>query len=109
MKFNEDVFQFYKKLIEIRRKQSALTLGDLDFILVDDQAQTLAYSRLYKGEEVIVAFNTSNQIREVELSTKTTFNYFNLITLKPVKKSEEGKLVLQLEPNSAVILSRIVY
>jgi glycosidase len=48
---------WYRKLITLRRQNAVLRTGGLDFLLTDDEARTLAYSRRAGGQLAIVALN----------------------------------------------------
>jgi glycosidase len=64
--FNPDLFDYYKRLIEIRKENPVLAYGTLEFMRA--QGTLLAYKREDKGNHVIVAaFNTGNKEIEVEL------------------------------------------
>jgi hypothetical protein len=53
------MLRHYKKLIRLRNASRALQSGDPAFLLADDRAQSLAYSRVVGGEVAIVALNRS--------------------------------------------------
>jgi glycosidase len=53
------MLRHYKKLIRLRNASRALQSGDPAFLLADDRAQSLAYSRVVGDEVAIVALNRS--------------------------------------------------
>jgi len=57
---NNDLFRFYRKLIEIRRNHEALRRGAVRTFLVDDAQKLYAFSRQYKQDEVLIILNTDD-------------------------------------------------
>ena len=63
--FNHDLFEFYKKIIALRKENPVLARGDIEFILAE--GGKLAYKR-YDGHETIFAvFNLEEEGFELEL------------------------------------------
>ncbi len=77
--FNTELFSFYRSLINIRKKWPVLALGNLQYLLMDDEKELLAYSRYDDDSEVLVLFNTSNQPRQVTIDAKLTGTYKQLM------------------------------
>ena len=62
VKTNQDLFNYYKGLIEIRRKYDAFRradYSDVSFINYKDKPFVLGYSVKYKNEEFLVLFNAN--------------------------------------------------
>lgn len=94
--FNQQQFNWYKKLISIRKNNPVLSSGDISFITAE--GKTLAYKRFDAKDEIIVLFNVD--------SVKQTFNvpnaaYTDLLTGKKVK----GK-TLALNALTAAVLKK---
>jgi len=64
---NQDLLDFYKKIIRIRNENPPLRLGDLEFINVDDEKKLFGIKRNYEGKTVIAFFNLGQQTQSVEL------------------------------------------
>jgi len=58
--FNTDLYHWYKGLISIRRQHKALSRGDLNFFLLNDEEHVVAYSRTLGDEMIIIVVNNSN-------------------------------------------------
>ncbi|OUL18066.1 alpha-amylase [Nostoc sp. RF31YmG] len=59
---NRDLFEYYKKLIVLRKHNLALQSDNIEFFHEDLQAQLLAYVRWHdQGAQVVVMVNFSNQ------------------------------------------------
>jgi 1,4-alpha-glucan branching enzyme len=58
---NQDLFEYYKKLIALRKKNPALQSDNIKFFHEDPEAKVLAYSRWNeKGSRVVVVANFSD-------------------------------------------------
>lgn len=104
MVFNHQLFADYRKLIQIRKEYPVLSYGALDFILIDDENQVLAYSRYDStGEEVIAIFNTSTESKTITVPVKTGKNYVDIWRNTTVEQRKKV-LTLELPPRRAAIL-----
>ncbi len=68
VEFDRGLFEFYKKLIKIRRDHPALRYGDFKTALVDDENGTFAFSRTHIKNEILVVLNNSETREEVEIA-----------------------------------------
>jgi len=68
--FNSDLFNWYKKLITIRKENRILSVGDLDFIYINDSNQVICYKRTLENESILVILNNNNQSESVNLKPK---------------------------------------
>jgi len=101
--FDDELFNYYRDLIKLRKDHPVLVHGDIDFIKVDDGAKVLAYSRFDGEHEAIAVFNASDQPRSIQLPVKTTLDYTDKLGNTSVKQEGEG-VVLRLEGRSAAVL-----
>ena len=62
---DESIFSFYKKLIEIRKKERIISEGTIEFTSKKDEG-VIAYIRELKGEKVRVFANLKDRELEVE-------------------------------------------
>lgn len=96
--FNQEWFDFYKKLIGIRNGNSVLATGKIDF--VEAQGKTLVYKRYDKDACIYVLFNLESSGKTFTLPEKGS--YKNLLDGSAI----DGDAI-SLEPLSAAILSRV--
>ncbi|XGC80042.1 alpha-glucosidase [Bdellovibrio bacteriovorus] len=54
------IFQFYKKLIQLRKENPVFIYGSYDLLMAGD-AQVYAYTRSYEGHKMLVISNLSNK------------------------------------------------
>lgn len=98
--FNQQQFDFYKKLIALRKNNLVLSYGDIEFIKAE--GKMLAYKRYDARNEIIVLFNLDGKSRNFSLADKGTFT--NLLTGKTMRNVDHIKLagleaaVLKREP-----------
>ncbi len=78
VEFNQSQFDFYKKLITIRKNNSVLSNGDIKFMVT--KGKKLAYKRFDQQDEIIVLFNLESGEQTFTLPEKAT--YTDLLTDK---------------------------
>ncbi len=76
--FNSEQFNYYKKLISIRKNNPVLSNGDIEFL--DCKGNKLSYKRFNKTEELIVLFNLDIKKQRFNLPQKA--HYIDLLTGK---------------------------
>lgn len=64
---NEEILNFYKRMIRIRNDNDALRLGDLEFINVSEEKKFFGFKRSYDGKTILVFFNIGTQTQTVDL------------------------------------------
>lgn len=94
--FNDNLFEFYKKIIQIRKDNPVLINGNLEFLRTDDKI--LSYKRANELEEILVIFNISSEMTEYSLAPGNAYQSIldQNITL--------NNNILKLAPLSATIL-----
>ena len=96
--FDNDLFNWYKKLIDIRRKNDALSLGELKFIYTDSVEHVIGYTRTLGDISIAVFVNDGNAKRSLHLDANalTGKNFVNLIDgTKIAKTGEKYKIDLR--------------
>lgn len=69
VKPDKELFDYISTLAHLRRENSALIYGDIDYVLVDDEQDMLAYTRYDGDQKMLIIFNNApyHQEAEVEL------------------------------------------
>ena len=102
------MLDYYRTLITLRKKRPELVHGKLQYILVDDEAMTLAYRRSMADWETIVAFNRSSRTQLIRLSRSTDTSLELLAESRPgslAKQEQTGRENrFELAPLSGVAL-----
>ena len=93
--FNKKHFDFYKKLIAIRKDNPVLATGDIEFVLAE--GNKLIYKRFDNNDEILVIFNLEKESQAFEIPWN---NYTNLMDRSTVVG------MITLDPMSGVILKR---
>lgn len=96
--FNVHQFNWYKKLIQIRRENPVLSTGDIKFLIAE--GGKLAYSRYDSGSEIIVYFNMEPKSQVFELPAAS--EYINLLTNRKINNG-----TLKLNTLEAAILKKL--
>ena len=65
--FDQDMFDWYQRLIALRRGLPTLQHGFFRTLIADDDTGVLAYARDLDNQHVYVVINRSDQAREVEI------------------------------------------
>ncbi len=105
--FDNDLFSWYKQLIDIRKNFTMLSLGDLKFVEIDNKKSLIAYSRTVGKETVIVVINNNDDQNTVTLnSTRVALGSDKAMDLieKTEFAEENGTLVLPMKPYQIMIL-----
>ena len=61
VKFDNELFGWYQKFMQLRQKYKSIQLGDYTTIEKDDAKKLYVFSRKYKNEEVLVLINRSDK------------------------------------------------
>ncbi len=113
VKFNVELFKFYKKMISIRNEHEELQLGDFKVRAKDDKAEIYIYSRLLERngftKEIIVAINKGKERQLVTLDTDHKEYYSDLINPKRKSRVAGGKIVFPVKSLEGRILLREYY
>jgi glycosidase len=92
VKFNEDHFKFYQKLIKIRKENPVLAEGNIEFVKAE--GKVLIYRRYNADDEILVLFNLSDKPFQYK-SEKKMINLMNgkMSEVKIVLKAESGYIL----------------
>ncbi len=106
VEFNSELFDYYKKMIKIRKENEALSLGDINFFVIDETNEVFGYRRVYDGEEILMIVNNN----------PTNFDLSFMNDLFPMNKKakdlvsgeeysfDNKKLRAELEPYQILVL-----
>lgn len=105
--FDNDLFQFYKKLIHLRREHPALSSGSFTTIFADDKQETLAFKRATSSEEITVIINNSRSFQQCTIPLSKGISASGLTNILDNKlfTVKRGNLNISLSPKSGVILA----
>ena len=105
--YNQELYKWYKKLIQIRNENEILALGDLNFFLIDDENNVLGFERTMGEDKMFIILNNQDKPIEYKLSLdKLLPNGIKLEELVAGKEyqNDNGIIDLSLEPFQVMIL-----
>ena len=107
VKFDKNVYDWYRKIVSIRKANKALELGDIKFSLIDNSHKILGFTREYKGEKLIVILNDSPSSNSIAIGKNTILKsntvYTDLVSGTRIRITE-NETNLELEKYRMVIL-----
>jgi len=97
VEFDSSLFNWYKNIISIRENNKELTLGDIEFEVINKEKRLLAYRRKYNNKTIFVIVNNFSKTNKLNIKSDKFFGlksfYSNLISGKKI--STETDLVMQ--------------
>lgn len=102
--FNDDLFAYYKKLIQIRKNHPVLSHGEIEFLVVNDHQDLIAYSRYDDETEVISVFNSSNQVQTIRIPVITSSEKYQDKLSQESYQVKDLYVEVSLLPRTAMIL-----
>ncbi len=93
VKFDYDLFYFYKKLIHLRKAEIALRRGSFEVVEANDRKDVLVVRRKFENEEILLLFNNSEHEQTVTLPQKTQAAWRDLWNGKKLKFKAKTKNV----------------
>lgn len=88
VRINDDLFNHYKKLIDIRKSHIALNLGEYKTILTDNQKEVFGFERSYQDDRIIILLNNSNSAQTVNLNLAEEKSYYDLLNDEEIKSNQ---------------------
>ena len=98
VKFDQDLFEWYKKFIGLRKQYKCISLGNYTTLTADDENKLYAFSRKLDNEEVIVILNRSNKPVSFTHAALKTKKYKNLVTRLPAGEK------INVDPMAVVVI-----
>ncbi|TSA27861.1 MAG: alpha-amylase [Ignavibacteriales bacterium] len=108
VKFDKNIFDWYKKIISIRNQNKALSLGSVNFNYVNDQNRILGFTREYNGDKIFILSNNNAEKKSISsekiISLLNTKVMTDLVSRRKIDLSK-NKNQLTLNPYQIVICS----
>jgi glycosidase len=105
--FDSDLFNWYKKIISIRKHNRVLSEGDLDFFYINNTDKVLGYSRSDGSDIIFVLINNNSENKTVSVKYETRILKSNVLSDLIDGKKIEGKnqnFRIELGPYQIMIL-----
>jgi len=96
-----EMLESFKKIIDLRKKHSALRGTNLEWIHVDNEENYVIFKKFNTDEEIYIVLNNSDSAKIINLSAIPQEIYTDLLTNKRINSSQ----YLQIEACSIVLLT----
>ncbi len=106
-KQNQELFTYYKQLIQVRKSNPALTRGDLKTFLTDDIRQLYGYIRSYQEEKIAVLLNSLSKQQTVSINLPFEGDKLKNLMTEEIYTVKNGNLTITLTEEEGVILKAI--
>ncbi len=106
VKADMELLDFYQQLTKMRTSQEALNRGELEFVMADDEQNVLAYRRFLDTEEVLVIFNLSQELRQIQLPVASADASFQDLLGNGTLAASGSMLPVEIDPRSVLVLGR---
>jgi len=107
VKYDADLFNWYRKIASVRKENAALSLGDVNFYFVDEEKMMLLYTREYSGCKLLVIINNNLYEKLISLDKNKFFDksksFTDLITNRKVEPKKD-RLEIKLSAYQIMIL-----
>lgn len=64
---NKNLFNFYQDMIRLRNRSNAIKFGRAQILSFENEKRTFAFLRSYDGENILAAFNLSNENQKIKM------------------------------------------
>ncbi|MFN2372551.1 MAG: alpha-amylase family glycosyl hydrolase [Cyclonatronaceae bacterium] len=95
---------FYRSLARMRRDNPVFTYGDLEYMLVDDENDVMAYRRASDSVRAYVVFNNSSERQMVQFNADSPGIYVDLLREGVILRMETSRVTIDMQPRSARVL-----
>ncbi len=103
---NEDLHNFYKRLISIRNKNIPLQIGDFKTLLTDNKKDIYIFERSTSEGQIVVCLNNSTKTQKIEVPEIAIRGFKDLISDKTFS-AKRGKVIAEIKPKSGLILKEL--
>ena len=102
---DKDLFEWYKKLIHIRKEHKCLIYGRIKSVYFDNEKDIIVYERYNKDESIIVAINNSfNSYNDINITTyHQDKSMLDLLTGKKIRTDKNGEVKLDIPAKKGYI------
>ena len=107
VEFDQELFNWYKSLIAVRKNNKVLSLGDIEFFVIDNEKEVFGYKRILDEEECWIIINNNPISYSLDYMNPEQFpmdkSVKDLISNKDYK-FDNRKVKAELKPYQILIL-----
>ena len=109
VKRDNELFEWYKKIIKIRKENKALSRGHFREVLADNERDVIAYERFNETDYILVVINNSEKdIEKIKLYiNEKNIKMADLMTGKEYSVGVNGEFEISVNKKNGVILKRV--
>ena len=109
VKRDHELFEWYKKIIKIRKENKALSRGHFREVLADNERDVIAYERFNETDYILVVINNSEKdIEKIKLYiNEKNIKMADLMTGKEYSVGVNGEFEISVNKKNGVILKRV--
>ncbi|MEO0902979.1 MAG: alpha-amylase family glycosyl hydrolase, partial [Bacteroidota bacterium] len=100
-KDENSVLNYFRKIVQVRKDYLGLVYGDYT-LLLEDNEQVYAYTRILDDEKYLVLLSFSTEPATIDLSD-IAFEVLNLIISNDSSKADKGNGMFELQPYQACV------
>lgn len=97
----DSIFNYYKKLIELRKKNEIMVYGEYQ-IICEEHPDIYAYTRKYQGQMLLILLNFFGRNSDITLPDSVLSNHSRLL-IGNYDHSDEVKKTMTLRPYEALV------
>ena len=109
--FDETLFAWYQHMIRLRKQNPALSLGRIDYFLVDSDRAIIGFRRSYEKSELFVVLNNRAVEQRIDLDLRdfalSATELRNLVSRTQLN-GEDGVFEVNMSPYTIAVFERIV-
>ena len=105
VEFNSELFDWYKKLINIRKDNIELSLGDVEYSIYESN-DVLQYTRTLGENKSIIIVNNKNESKDVVLPSIPGISELKNILANFVVTADKEGYKVNLKPYELIILKK---
>jgi cyclomaltodextrinase len=106
VRFDSTLYEYYQKVIGIRKSTEALRRGSFKTVLTDNSKNVFAFERESAGNDVLVVLNNDDKSETVTLPLNIKATYADVLNDGRQYETNDGTLMISLDPKSGCVLVR---
>jgi len=104
------MYQFYKRLVTLRKSYPSLSRGSFEVLHTDDKNDLLIYQRKLGGEIILICINNSNESKSFAVpypSSDQRHEWHHLLGEKSIRFANNS-IIGVIAPKSGIVYRAIV-
>lgn len=103
---NRDLQSHYRNLIRVRNQNPALQLGNFKSVLIDDKQRLYGFRREYRGNQVLVLLNNSDEEKSVSADVLGESSWRDALNIESQPLNRHSGAIAIPALNGVILVSR---